>query len=202
VTVVEEEELIVRPTETLVEEHKLIGQVLDCLQKMCEGLERGERLDPDVARDVIYFLRHFADRCHHAKEEDHLFRLLEASGIAVDGGPVGVMLMEHEEGRELVGGMERAVEALSRDPVGAPTAFVQHGVEYVVLLRGHIQKENHCLFPLADHKLAAEHQRELETAFGAQGEKDRERGVLEKCLGIAEALAERYGVEKVQVRLG
>jgi len=196
------EDLAVTPTEILVDEHKVIEQVLACLQLMCEGLERGERLDPGVARDVIYFLRNFADRCHHLKEEDHLFRLLEASGIATDGGPVGVMLREHDEGRELVGGMEKAVGALPRDPAVAPTAFVQHGVEYVALLRGHIQKENHCLFPLADHKLTAAHQRELEAAFRERAKADRERGVYKTCLGIAEALAERYGVEKVQVRLG
>lgn len=48
------------------------------------------------------FLKVFADKCHHAKEEDVLFPEMEKAGVLRKGGPIGVMLAEHAQGREYV----------------------------------------------------------------------------------------------------
>ena len=49
--------------------------------------------------DAMDFIKTFADSCHHAKEEDLLFPAMGEAGFPSRGGPVGVMLMEHEQGR-------------------------------------------------------------------------------------------------------
>jgi hypothetical protein len=60
--------------------------------------------------DCSGFFRNFADRCHHSKEEDELFPKMVEHGIPKEGGPIGVMLMEHDQGRAFVRGMSEAAE--------------------------------------------------------------------------------------------
>jgi len=84
-----------RPTEILMQEHRVIEQVLDCLERMAQRVEAGDELDLESAKQAIDFFRNFADRCHHGKEEDCLFPLLEQKGFSREQGPTGVMLHEH-----------------------------------------------------------------------------------------------------------
>jgi hemerythrin-like domain-containing protein len=84
-----------KPTEILSSEHRVIEQVLGCLEKIIEQARQNGRLERQPAEDAIAFFRNFADRCHHGKEEAHLFPALEAQGFPRQGGPTGVMLHEH-----------------------------------------------------------------------------------------------------------
>jgi hemerythrin-like domain-containing protein len=110
---------------------------------------------------AVGFARRFADGCHHAKEEKALFPLLEARGIPRQGGPIGMMLLEHEEGRELVRDMERAIAA--RDLPG----FVASAGAWAGLLRAHIAKERGVLFPTGARRLDAADDRALRKRFAA-----------------------------------
>jgi hemerythrin-like domain-containing protein len=71
-----------RPTEILSSEHRVIEQVLDCLEAMVKGLRAGKPLEEERAATALYFLRQFADACHHGKEEERLFPMLVARGMA------------------------------------------------------------------------------------------------------------------------
>ena len=75
-----------RPTEILMQEHRVIEQVLDCLETMAQRAEAGEGVDLESAKQAIDFFRNFADRCHHGKEEDCLFPLLEQKGFCGSKG--------------------------------------------------------------------------------------------------------------------
>ena len=127
---------------------------------------------------AVEFVRRFADGCHHAKEERALFPLLEARGIPRQGGPIGMMLLEHEEGRALVQGMERALA--DRDL----PAFVANAGAWAGLLRAHIAKEQGVLFPLGARRLDAADDHVLRERFAAI---ERESG--------GEALHERFHAE-------
>jgi len=110
---------------------------------------------------AVGFVRRFADGCHHAKEEKALFPLLEAHGIPRQGGPIGMMLFEHQEGRDLVRGMERAIAA--RDLPG----FVASAGVWAGLLRAHIAKERSVLFPMGARRLDAADDLALRERFAA-----------------------------------
>src|SRR5271166_4514533 len=97
-----------KPTEILSGEHRIIEQVLDCLETMAQKSTTHGHLDEISARQAIDFFRNFADRCHHGKEETHLFPAMEAKGFPHQGGPTGVMLSEHEQGRAHIRGMAEA----------------------------------------------------------------------------------------------
>jgi len=182
-------------TGILSDEHQVILGVLSCLTAMAEGARKGTGLDLADARDAIHFLREFADRLHHGKEEAELFPALEAAGMPRRGGPVGVMLYEHEQGRGWVREMRGAIEAAESGNAAAAGYFADAADNFVALLRDHIEKEDHCLFSMAANVLdgaAADRLLDEFRRFDAEEENHREH---ERCRAIADRLATRYGVE-------
>ena len=96
-----------------------------------------------------------------------LFPLLERRGIPRDGGPIGVMLPEHDHGRELIREMEAAATEFEKAPEAAGRRWAQAASEYSQLLREHILKENNILFHMAEQILTPDEQ----TSLGADFEK-------------------------------
>lgn len=180
-------------TDILMAEHRVIEQVLCCLEKLAEGREAGKQFDKASAREAIDFFRHFADRCHHGKEEGHLFPLLEARGLPREGGPTGVMLHEHEEGRRLLAAMVEALDSGSSDEFARPARA------YVRLLREHIRKEDHCLFPMADEILSPAEAESLSRSFEGVESAEMGEGTHEHYLDLANALADKFGVPRAGV---
>ena len=76
----------------LVAEHDIIKRALSVLEKVVAQIESGQSVPDEFPKWAPQFFRHFADQCHHAKEEDLLFPLLKERGIPEEGGPIGCML--------------------------------------------------------------------------------------------------------------
>jgi hemerythrin-like domain-containing protein len=186
-----------KPTDILSHEHRVIEQVLTCLEKMAERGEAGGKLDRQSAQDAVEFFRHFADRCHHAKEEAHLFPAMEAKGFSREGGPTGVMIYEHELARAHVRAMGEAVQAASAGDAPALKQFSQHARSYIALLRQHIEKEDHCLYAMANQAFSEEDQQRLLATFEKVEREELGSGTHEKFLEIANELADRFGVPHV-----
>ena len=186
-------------TDILMNEHRVIEQVLNCLEAMANTAARNGRLDDKAARQAVDFFRHFADRCHHGKEETHLFTWMEAHGFSRDVGPTGVMLHEHEQGRTQVQGMEQAIDQAAQGNPAALQQFITHARYYIALLREHIDKEDHCLFPMAANAMSEKDAADLELKFEKTEAEDMGAGAHEKYLRIADALAEQYHVSKAQI---
>ncbi len=183
-----------KPTDILSSEHRVIEQVLDCLDKMTQTCQSEHKFDKQSAKDAVDFFRNFADRCHHGKEEAHLFPAMEAKGFARGCGPTGVMLYEHEQGRKFVRGMAESIDAAANGDVAAQKEFMRNAREYIDLLREHIKKEDHCLFAMANNVFTEQDQQNLSAAFENVEAEEIGRGVHEKYLKIADDLAKRYGV--------
>lgn len=183
-----------KPSDILSNEHRVIEQVLNCLEKLAEQAAASGRIDEPSAREAIDFFRNFADRCHHGKEETHFFPAMETKGFPRDSGPTGVMLYEHEQGRALVRGMAESVEAASRDDAGAAARFARDARDFVALLREHIEKEDHCLFTMADQAFSEADQQQLLDAFDKVEHEHIGDGVHERYLELANTLARRLGV--------
>ena len=182
-----------RATEVLKGEHRVIEQVLDCLERMANRCEHEGRLDPGPARDAVTFFRGFADRNHHGKEEQQLFPMLEDRGFSPEAGPTAVMRGEHVDGRALVEQLEGAIDGAALGDESAVRGFVVWSRTYVQMLRAHIEKEDTCLFPMADRVLREADQRELLLRFGRGDATPADR---ERFLRMADALADRFGVPR------
>ncbi len=138
------------PTTVLREEHQLILKVLDALEQVLNKGSAVSAQNVEMLAKYASFFRLFADACHHGKEEDLLFPELEARGIPREGGPIGVMLAEHEQGRAFVRQMHEALPGARAGEAAAMDALVAAGRKYIDLLRRHIDKEENVLFNMAD----------------------------------------------------
>jgi hemerythrin-like domain-containing protein len=137
-------------TKALVEEHKLILRMLAALERNAQLTARCEYGNYRFYLEAVDFIRNYADRFHHAKEEDVLFEALVANGMPRDNSPVAAMLVEHDHGRAFVRAMEQAAnDALAGKP-GQDAAIAENALGYIELLRGHIGKEDGILYPLAE----------------------------------------------------
>lgn len=183
-----------KPTDILSQEHRVIERVLTCLEWMAERCESSQVLNTVDAEQAVDFFRTFADQCHHKKEETHLFPALEAKGFSRENGPTGVMLYEHEQGRGFIRGMVDSFPAAGSGERDAQKRFVQSARHYIDLLRQHIQKEDHCLFMMANQALSAAEQQQLTDAFTEVEREHIGPGTHEQYLQIANELAARYGV--------
>jgi hemerythrin-like domain-containing protein len=141
------------PTSVLREEHRVILRVLDVLSRLLDAGEQGGNWHFDALEECITFFRLYADACHHGKEEDLLFRELEAKGMPVEGGPIAVMLHEHRLGREHVRAMAAALPGARAGDREALGHLLAEGRGYIELLSSHIGKEDHCLFAMADQMI-------------------------------------------------
>ena len=152
-------------TTILRQEHDAILHMLDVSEALAQRLAVGTPVEPERLTEMLEFFHTFADRCHHGKEENLLFPLLERKGLMRAGGPVGVMLDEHEQGRALVRRMTDAAQAYKERDALAGRRYADASRRYAALLRQHIDKENHVLFLLADRLLTPEEQAGLVAAF-------------------------------------
>lgn len=191
-----------KATEILMNEHRVIEQVLDCLEAMANRSLAAGRLDGESARQALDFFRHFADGCHHNKEEKHLFPMMEARGFPREGGPTGVMLHEHDLGRRHIAALAAAVEGAEAGDADSVHEFARHALGYAQLLREHIWKEDQRLFPMADRALPAEAQRRLLQSFADVETHDLGAGTHEKYLQLADDLADRFGVRHAEATHG
>ncbi len=146
--------------------------MLRVLQALAEKSRRAEQIQTEHLDGILEFLSIFVDKCHHGKEEEFLFPALEAKGIQRDGGPIGVLLTEHEQGRKLVAKLKDAAARYTPGDKAAAAGFQSIISDYVTLLTHHIEKENKVLFEMADAKLDATKDKELFEAF-EQLERDR-----------------------------
>lgn len=154
-----------RPTEQLKNEHEAIKLMMAVLEKICAKLEAKEKVPLDHLSGVVEFIKVFADKCHHAKEEDLLFVAMEEAGIPREGGPTGVMLMEHVMGRGYVRELAEAIEKYKAGDPGASLKIIESARNYINLLTPHIDKENSILYEIADMHLSEEKQKELSEKF-------------------------------------
>ncbi len=142
--------------ETLMNEHRTIERVLDALVGFAEDAVRRGATDKEELARFVTFVREFADACHHGKEEDILFAAMVDAGFPRNGGPIAVMLHEHDQGRALVG----ILEARAKQPGPWSDADRQEVAEvsrgYSQMLHAHIHKEDAVLYPMAEQHLAPE----------------------------------------------
>src|SRR5215467_1816078 len=178
-----------KATDLLSDEHRVIERVLVVLQKLTtKPVEKSL----DCWKKALDFFSHFADQCHHFKEEQVLFPAMEEHGIPREGGPIGMMLMEHEEGRGYVRAMLAAIRLVETKNEVAKEVLVDKATAYLRLLREHIQKEDEILFRIADDVIPADEQQKLLRSFEEHEANEMGEVVHEKYLKLVEELEKHH----------
>jgi hemerythrin-like domain-containing protein len=187
------------PIQVLMDEHRQIERVMSSLLTFVNEV-KAKRLTgghEDLERFAEFF-RDFADRTHHGKEEDILFRILVEGGFPRDGGPIAVMLAEHQEGRARV----RILKEIAENPApwgSAEREKIENAAAvFVTVLRQHIQKEDNILYPMARAHLSAELMAEIARQFRAFEEKEQERGEVDRLWNLGRELEKKFKAPVVE----
>ena len=163
-----------KATQDLRKEHDSILHVLKIMDKVISENKKEDIVKLKFGHELVYFLKIFADKCHHGKEENYLFEDLVKHGVQNEGGPIGVLLREHNQGREYIAMMDKALELKDW------AQFKAAAVKYRDLLLSHIEKENTALFVMADQILDEAKQDELFEKFEQHEESVIGHGIHEE----------------------
>ena len=178
--------------EVLMNEHRLIEQVLGSLETFTSEVEGGLAVERAVLADYGAFLREFADACHHAKEEDILFERMAERGFSRESGPVAVMLHEHRIGRSHVAVLREAGGGAGRLASVETQLVLEHAGAFIPLLRAHILKEDRILYPMAVRLLTGPELDAMETEFEALEARMRADGSYDRLHGLADRLTTSF----------
>lgn len=149
------------PTEILEDEHRLIIRVVNALNVFAQGMEDGWDVEEEIFNELIEFMRIFAEKWHHAKEEDVLFPLLISKGVPETGCPLAHLVSEHKLSNSYVAELVSSMEAYRKGDADARYAVIQGLRNLSLYYTNHIWFEDNMLFPLANRYLSNEDQDKL-----------------------------------------
>ena len=70
------------PIGPMMIEHRLIERMIKVMDSKLREMKAGRNADTTFIETAVDIIRTYADRCHHGKEEDILFRELKKKPIA------------------------------------------------------------------------------------------------------------------------
>ncbi len=180
------------PTEMLEAEHRVIARVVGITPVLVERLEEGGVIEQDILKSIVEFMRIYADKCHHGKEEDLLYPALSDKGVPMQGCPIGALVADHVSGRSLVRHLSDFAEAYARNEPEAYIGLISSLRGIAALYPGHIWKEDYLLFPMTNKVMNPE---ELDTLYRQFEQVDLSIGhdTLERLTLLAGDLERQFG---------
>lgn len=177
----------------MVEEHENIRRMLKVARNLSYKILTNGEYDIDDLPKVIDFVRNYADKHHHGKEEDILFETMsrELEKLAKSGAITG-MYIEHDNGRLYMANLEKAVEELRAGNDQARLDVIANLICYADLLDRHIEKENTAMYRFAENQLSDEAKKYVEDEAMAIEEQATKDGVQDKYVKLLEELEGRY----------
>src|SRR4030066_2183574 len=152
-------------TDALKKDHRVIEKVLRLLELTSKKLVNGEDVPVDLLKKTLDFISNFAAHYHHGKEEEILFKMMGEEGFGIEGGPITVMLDEHNTGRGYTQALSEGMGKYASGDDNARKEIAEKARNYTRLLATHIMKEDNILYPLADKILPQNQQEELLDKF-------------------------------------
>jgi len=150
----------------LMIEHRLIERMIALLAQAQKRIETKKEADPFFIDTAVDFIHIYADRTHHGKEEDILFKILETKDLSPqDRLLMNELVQEHVLGRKTT---RKLVEANARYRDGDKTALAAIAACLGTLVNfypKHIEKEDKVFFPAYMAYLSQEEDQGMLNAF-------------------------------------
>jgi hemerythrin-like domain-containing protein len=178
-------------------EHRLIERLLTLMARELKRIKDNTEVDPEFAfvdpvfiDTAVDFIRTYADRCHHGKEEDLLFKALAEKGLSPEHRQImEELIQEHAYAREVTAGLVKAKEDYLLEKPGALDDLMEHLRNLVEFYPPHIEKEDKRFFiPCMAYFKDAERA----DLLAAMYEFDRQL-IHEKYRGVVESMEQRRG---------
>jgi hemerythrin-like domain-containing protein len=143
-----------QPIGPLMIEHRLIERMIALMRRELTRIKDNASVDPEFAfvdpvfiDSAVDFLRTYADRCHHGKEEDLLFAALASKELSPEHRrTLEELTRDHAWARETTASLVKAKEGYLLEKEGALTELLQHLEALVEFYPRHIDREDHHFF--------------------------------------------------------
>ena len=188
-----------KSTNMLVNDHRIIEQVLNCLERMIERCRTEGHLEEGPARDAIAFFREFAECSHLAKEEAILFPLVAGTKCPQGCRPAKLRAREEAHGHAHLEAIAGTIDGAATGSKDAVKRFIEHGEAYIVLLMKYIENEEDWLFPQANRLLDEDAQHTLAGQFQKSGTNKECGRSPEQYVALANCLADHFGVPRAEL---
>jgi len=177
----------------MIEEHSNIRRMLRIIRILCYNLMTNPKYDITDFHIVIDFVRNYADKHHHGKEENILFETMikEIERLAKSGAITG-MYIEHDMGRLYMSNLEKALECFKNKDDEARLDIIANAISYSDLLNRHIEKENTALYKFAENMLSDNSKSFVEDKCKKAEELATDAGIQEKYINLLEILEKKY----------
>jgi hemerythrin-like domain-containing protein len=171
----------------LMVEHRLIENMIALIEGVLEQINSASKVDPLFIDSAVDFIRMYADRTHHGKEEDILFRDLDKKDLSADDRKVmNELIEEHVFGRNTT---KALVDANTRYRNGDASALSDIAEKLNTLIDfypKHIAKEDKVFFPASRTYFTDEEDQAMLAEFWEFDRKmihEKYRSVVSSCCG-------------------
>jgi len=185
----------VNTTTLLLNEHRIIEQVLNCLERMVDRCEVHRTLERGPARDAVVFLRGFIERCHDRRVDTQLLPAMRAEGIPPERCLGCSLRQRREECRLHLDAMEAAIEPASSGHAAALEQFAQDAQTYIELMLELIADQEDCAFPMIARAVRKADKAPRTTA----NHEDEAEYVCNTYVDVANRLADHFGVPRAVI---
>jgi hemerythrin-like domain-containing protein len=179
--------------ELMMEEHKYIKRGLAVIRKMCIGILNGQEVPYEDFKKIIQFVRNYADKHHHNKEEAILFKkMTDEMGEKLVGAPISGMLVEHDFGRLFMQNLEEALDRVKRGDNDSRVDIIANAIGYTDLLHRHIDKEDKVIYTFAKRSLNEEALKDVDEKCAEVERTAEGENVQKTYISAIEELEERW----------
>lgn len=176
-----------KPRGPLMIEHRLIEKMIAIIRDQSAMMKQQNQADPVFIDTVVDFVKTYADRTHHGKEEDILFKVLaEKRMSAEDAHMMQVLIDDHKYGRQTVAELVTAKERYLNGDTQALNVILDKLNILVDFYPEHIRKEDKEFFPNSEAYLTEAERSEMLRSFSEFDQKmihEKYKLVVEKMRG-------------------
>ena len=179
--------------ELMMLEHGNIKRMLKIVRIFCRKLYDKEEVNFDDFEKMIYFIKNYADKHHHGKEERLLFnRMVKYLGPAAQKLVTHGMLVEHDMGRLFMSELGIALDNYKMGDIDSVLDIIANAISYTHLLERHINKENELVYTFAQRNLSLKIMSEIDSDCEKFEEDAESNGVQQRCLSILDDMERKY----------
>lgn len=184
---------MINSTKILMEEHQNILRMVRVVRSACYQVMKTCEMNYEDFAQIIDFIRSYADKLHHGKEENILFEKMQVHlGRMGENLITHGMLVEHDLGRLYMQELEQAIARVKDGEEESLLDVIANAISYTHLIERHIKKEDELIYPFGEKQLSTEIIKEVEEQTEEFERKASQDKVQDIYLKLLEKLEEKY----------
>lgn len=179
----------------MMDEHKYILRGLKLFRKLSLEILHSNNVDFVSFEKMILFVRNYADKHHHNKEEVVLFKKMETQlGDHMVKGPLSGMYIEHDLGRQHMKLLEEALLRVKNGDLDSRVDIIANSICYTDLLTRHIEKEDKLIYTFARRSLSQVDLTDVNVSCEKIELQATENQLQKQYIDILEELERKYSI--------